>query len=1142
MGSKKTGTVTGARVTINGGWFVGEWTPVKKSTDQRGWFFINGQSVNVPASSMTWDSGKSYKDMAKDTNSKMVWLNPAEYYPYTSQYLTYVGYGVSAKAKDKSWGDMSYFYTTIYPPNIPYCAQPSMYNNMNNTFTYSWSRNDADGDLLTTQYIFVDFVYETVLMDNGVAPDWSLAYGQTITILDPATGNVIPNQPSAVVTPYAVSPMSLVIVESQETLAANKVRYFRVKARGPGGDSPFTPGVYHVFGSAPKIDLNDKDVNLLSSDITGTNAAIGINVPNTANRPVDSVEYQYAITTPTVTVTEETDIHNERWKRSSLSLPVGYNSWTTYSTATGNGEKDILSMSISEQISENSCLFVRVNTIHDGITTTGTPMLVNAQANSIVNGAPAVRYELRPTSVQNSRPNADGTWSTSYSTNFVWAPVRDDIGAKERIYTPSLLSSPSISDVSADFSSHTVTITVSNQQGLPGSFIAVYYREYENLNPVKPIGIIPYGESSITVQAPAWKEGVEPTFGIRSFVADYTPVSRYASGVTQFTIDNIKMQSSEISWDNGSIPMAPTNFSVVRHSEGVAFVKWDWTWADANRAEVSWSDSDLAWDSNEEPSTYTLMNKNSGQIYITGLSAGTWYFKVRLIQATDDTMTYGAYSEMKKCLMSAAPNKPTLVLSTSVASLQTEVVAYWGYESNDGTAQGQAVIAEAIKNGNSWTYTKLTDAITNTETKFPFTPSDFSGWTEGSTHYLAVRVTSDSGKESEDWSDPVPLNIAGLPEISISGIGDDEDDDDALKPKTVDIGESDDGTTLDVPLALTKLPINFTVSGAGSDGTTSYSIRRVGPHKIDRPDESDIIGYDGETIISKTIKNSANSLDVTIENKDLLVPFDYKGQYRLDISITDRYGQTVPADPYFFTVYWDHFALEPQATINLDSDYEVAIITPEPINGMMNGDTCDIYRLSVDRPQLIGRDLVFGETYVDPYPTYGTHGGYRIVYKSLYGDTKTATNEYAWKDYSPLEDNLGEFSRFTVIIDFDDHTIELPGNVSLSNAWKKDFQLTRYLGGSMRGDWNYGVERTGSIKATVPVGYEPDTVSELRLLSDYSGICHVRTPEGSNFYANVDINEDRESKWVTKISTVTVSFTRVDNVKDDLILYSDWIN
>ena len=69
----------------------------------------------------------------------------------------------------------------------------------------------------------------------------------------------------------------------------------------------------------------------------------------------------------------------------------------------------------------------------------------------------------------------------------------------------------------------------------------------------------------------------------------------------------------------------------------------------------------------------------------------------------------------------------------------------------------------------------------------------------------------------------------------------------------------------------------------------------------------------------------------------------------------------------------------------------------------------------------------------------------------------------------------------------------------------------------------------------------PAAETSMRRLAEYTGICHVRTPDGSSFSANVTVNENRENKWVSKIAKFSLDITRVDSEGLDGILYNDFI-
>ena len=217
------------------------------------------------------------------------------------------------------------------------------------------------------------------------------------------------------------------------------------------------------------------------------------------------------------------------------------------------------------------------------------------------------------------------------------------------------------------------------------------------------------------------------------------------------------------------------------------------------------------------------------------------------------------------------------------------------------------------------------------------------------------------------------------------------------------------------------------------------------------------------------------------------------------------------------------------------------MITPIQPAEYAEGDVVDIYRLSADAPELIVKGASFGTKYVDPYPAYGEFGGIRVVYRTFNGDYITEDDIIAWTDFEASEDPQYKHDRFGVIIDFNGEQLILPYNVSLSNSWTKDFTKTKYLGGSIQGDWNPAVEKESTANVTVPVEIEPDQMEAVRRLAVYPGICHVRMPDGSSFTANIDVRDDREEKWTRRLSKVALTISRVDAEGFDGMTYEQWV-
>lgn len=328
-------------------------------------------------------------------------------------------------------------------------------------------------------------------------------------------------------------------------------------------------------------------------------------------------------------------------------------------------------------------------------------------------------------------------------------------------------------------------------------------------------------------------------------------------------------------------------------------------------------------------------------------------------------------------------------------------------------------------------------------------------------------------------------------------------------------------STRDV-LSLKQMPLSVTATGAGVGGITTLAVERAEDYRIDRPDESHADGYKGETVF---LYSQTGEDQINVNADSLIGALDDGAKYRIVATVQDGLGQSAK-DPIDFEVHWTHQAVIPEANVIIDAENLVAKITPVAPTGTLAGDTCDIYRLSADRPELIVQDATFGQTYVDPYPAIGEFGGHRVVFKTVNGDYITEDNQMAWIDLGEEDDDILDLDYH--VIDFDGTRIVLNYNVDLSSQWDKDFTETKYLGGSVQGDWNPAVSRSGSISATAITITDQDMIRDMRRLASYSGLCHVRTKDGSSYAADIQVSEDRSHEDFDKIATFSMTVTRVD--------------
>lgn len=1051
-------------------------------------------------------------DIGKAITSKVITLPAADFYPNKEDRLKTVMFRV--RGKRKPYSETKYKQTYEYTPEwsewtmktytVLDPARPTLEAELtaSNTCNFTWKAENKD----KSNEIFSDVQYQSIRVKDNKETDGSK--------LKWSSGN------AGWLAGTASAEDSRSLEEDTALLLnASWTRWFRVRSRGPRNASEWRYAK-HVYAMPYKAVISSATAIVASG---ATIVTVKWTAPASAAHPIDSSTVEYCIATPAA----------------GQSVPENA-SWTDGSVSDDTSGKDAAKVTIPTVLGVDQCLWVRVVTRHDANERYSTAVLVQS-----------------------------GT-----------------------------LTQPSGLSVDADMSTHRATVTCTNNSAVPDSRLAVVFQK-KGWDKGLVLGIIPNGETSITVNCPTWTDNSDISFSAYAFQGTATRILK--NDVYRYAV-TANMQSKTLT-DGGDVPSAPDEVTAtLAQRPGEVILRWDWAWKEADCAEISWSDNPHAWESTEEPSRYMITNVNAAKWRVSGLETGKkWYFRVRLAIATDDGYTYGPYSSVSARLgayeseatevdLSSPPAMPVLLLSESVAPRKATVTASWAYVSTDTTNQIYAEICQATINGSTITYGKPF-AHTETAQHIDFKLTG-SRWQTGQTYNLCCRVTSGSGHVSE-WSEPVPLQVADPvvctidstslstvsiireyhPEITVTAdsgeydISAEEyatawdyvpgthdfvfhyghwylnDDPEAPEVYTADWLPTPDRNHIELSITLTtdpetttesvlqSMPLDVTVSGAGEGGMITAVVERAADYHMERPDESEIGGYEGETIAIVT-RNGDGLLRV--KGSELIGLLDDGAPYRLIVTVEDGLGQTdtVSMD---FTVQWSHQAIIPDATAEIDG--MIAMITPIAPTGTGTTDTCDIYRLSADKPELIVRNGIWGTTYVDPYPAIGEGKGHRVVFKTLNGDYITASNQPAWIDV--IEQAV--LDEYSIIVDFGGRQVILPYNVTLSNRWAKDFQLTTYLGGSQQGDWNPGVTRSATYSVSLLADEDADLIEEMRRLADYNGICHVRTPEGSSFAADVQVSENKAfGEWDMVNYTLTV--TRVDPERLDGMTYEEWIN
>ena len=695
----------------------------------------------------------------------------------------------------------------------------------------------------------------------------------------------------------------------------------------------------------------------------------------------------------------------------------------------------------------------------------------------------------------------------------LWARVTSEHDADPaysnavRPYTGFLQTpgTPSITDI--DNVNHVVEITCTNNSDVPDARLAIIIQAGPPfLYMSRCVAVSQPGNGTQVVsgiKCPDWSSLPSYGFRVYAFVGSYS-YSTQDDGVRLYTVKSI-MRSSETT-TNGiptTIP-APTLDRSENEEAGLS-VTWEWSWSAATGAEISWSTKPNAWRSTDEPETFEVTKTHSSELDISDLELGeTYYVRIRFYSVVDDEKIYTAYSDISRYYLSEAPAIPVLQLSDDFVDEGAQITASWVYISMDGTPQIYAEIAEATEVGGEYVYSTLAEATTEQSANITLPDT----WTYGTQHAVAVRVVSASDQSSE-WSDPVTITVA--------------------TPLTAAITQSSlvlNGAEYE----LKAMPLTVTATGAGTAGMTELKIVRASDFTQDRPDETDYNGFTGEVITQRTY---AGEDQQTIEIDDLYdgAHLDDTAQYSIIATVTDNYGRSDSAS-IDFTVAWTDQAVKPEGTVAIQDN--VAFITIGTPAGAHEDDTVDIYRLSVDKPVLIYKGAEFGDVIVDPYPAMGAAGGYRLVLVTANGDYTTADAEFAWIDV------MTDYNPGMQLIDFDGYQLPLLYNVDISSSWAKDYQETKYLGGTVRGDWLAGVSRTGSVASVKLLDGDVEDRIILRKLAEYSGVCHVRTKDGSSYAANIDVSVKSGYDNGGQPEDITLDITKTDTADLDGMTQEQW--
>lgn len=1064
--------------------------------------------------------------VGKSTTSKAITLEANKFFPTAKKptlnavqfrvkgnrknYTT--GTGKKKKKHKPGWSDWEDCTMALGLPNKPKVTE-SFNDEFWNMTTFSW---EVDYDH-TDKKPFAGCRYETILVKEGTKADWKKTRSGT----SGATGKLDFEEDTAALT------------------ASSYTRWLRVRARGVAGEGNDKQWVTvkHVFAkpNAPVITFHKPTKRAIGYDVI-----MAWKAAEKSTRPIDKTTVQYVIASP-----------------DGAMLP--YNpTWVDAVSSKDTKGVDKAKFIVDQTLGFDENLYARVVTSHDSRPSPSAPVIIlkgKLSAPSDIEVEKDDKAYTVTVSVRNNSSIDNSYLKIFYRTNnkakaTLLGTMAHGVDEKTfkcpnwgkntsiQIGAQAFLNSQNRGSMESNVVWYKWTIPVTQETAVATGNAPTNITVAKSNIAEQVLVSWKYTWNQATGMQITWSDDINAwssTDEPSSYDVETKAPSWYISGLDAkkwyIRLRQIYQDGNDKYYSNWSdivsidlndvpdTPVAPSELTVEQSTTtGDVILTWTNEWDGCEGVELSWSDDESAWESTNEPDTYDI-DVLANRWIVSGLESGkTWYFRARGLK----NKVYSPYSNTAIADLSATPEKPIMVLSEPVIDANGFTTASWGYVVTDTSTQGYAEICTATINGEGVTYGEVI-AHTETAQNIALYASDL-GWNYGDTYNLCVRVVSTSGLISA-WSDPTPVAIAPQLTCAIS------------QTSLVQLTITEDEVTHDTRTvnALREMPMTVTVVGADENGTTMLTIERARSYRLTRPDENDFNGFEGEVVFDFVQTGEAQ---ITITNDMLRGFLDDGAKYRIVAIVRDDMNRIATASKEF-EVHWSHQAIMPLATVEMNTEDGYAVIDLPKPTGAGEGDVIDIYRLSADKPVPLVIGAEFDTQYVDPFPTIGEYGGHRIVYRTSNGDYITEDNTLAWIDLGEDEGDILDIDY--AIIDFDGDRIMLEYNIDVTHSWEKDFVETRYLGGSIQGDWNAGVRRTGSIGSVAVATSDQDMIRSIRRLAVFEGICHVRTKDGSNFTCNIDVKEQRSVGKQSKLPSFTFDITRVDPVQNDGVKYVDFI-
>ena len=470
--------------------------------------------------------------------------------------------------------------------------------------------------------------------------------------------------------------------------------------------------------------------------------------------------------------------------------------------------------------------------------------------------------------------------------------------------------------------------------------------------------------------------------------------------------------------------------------------------ADDTGYEVSWSDSEDAWQSTDQPNTF---NTTGSSLVIKGLKEGVrYYVQARAYELNiDGDFVYGDYSGISDVRPVTTPSTVALDGAGTTARGQALQLS-WTYDTDAEQLAWRLVDADGMvfKSGDS------------AECATAILPSEYG---DAAALTLHVELTTGGGWAS---SPQKSFAFADPPTCGLT------------------VGET-----------LTAQPLSFTVQSDIGD-SVAVAVTALGSTGSGLDGDRD--QFAGDTVYSGvhtptwTTSNNVRSATITLPTG--LALWD-DGAYRVDVTATDApTGLESPRASAEFAVAWARQAMQPTLTVTRDADARSATITVAAPSNYAMGDRFYLYRVTPDGERLIARGLPYGTAVTDRHAPF-THDGSGLSY---FAATRTADGDVCVSEDAPYT-----LACKALRLDWGDRYIELPYNIAVDDSFEKDGELRKHMDGTVQPYWNEGVTRKATLSTRLIRFSDADEQELLRDMLQHPGSVFVRTPDGLAFAADI---------------------------------------